>query len=362
MGLGRANVSTSLHNSLHRPVDRCDVVKATIGMLPDVALLQIFDFYVCEAYTGEWYTLVHVCRKWRAVVFRSPHLNLQLHVRLKSKPTTPMADLLGLWPQFPIAISVFNEQIWDLDDIFTAFGHSYRISQLRLWRVSSRQLVRILAEMRQPFPALTELKLEPGDEKVVDVPASFLGGSAPSLRELSFYQIRFPELPNLLLSATHLIRLQLTSIPHSGYITSEALVTCLSVLTRLEILHIGLKSPRSRPYQELRRPPPQKRTLLPVLAKFHFRGHEQYLEHLVAWIDSPLLDNLDISFFYQPLFNTPELTQFIRRTSKFNAHDEERVVSSYLDGSLTLPQTAGGTLNLKMLPKFWNDLDARGLL
>jgi hypothetical protein len=37
-------------------------------------------------------------------------------------------------------------------------------------------------------------------------------GSASSLRELSFYQIRFPEPSNLLLSATHLVRLQLTSI------------------------------------------------------------------------------------------------------------------------------------------------------
>ena len=75
----------------------------------------------------------------------------------------------------------------------------------------------------------------------------------------------------------------------------------------------------------------------------------------MAWIDSPLLDNLDISFSYQPLFNTPELTQFIRRTSKFKAHDEERVVSYDSDVSLTLPQTAGGTLDLIILPEFWND-------
>jgi hypothetical protein len=327
-----------------------------MDMLPDVALLQIFDFHVRNGYKNAWHTLVHVCRKWRAVVFGKPRrLNLQLHVRLKSKPTTPMTETLDLWPPLPIDISVFNEEIWDLDDIFTALEHNDRICELRLWRVPSRQLDQILAEMEEPFPALTQLTLEPGeDEKVIDVPASFLDGSAPSLRELSFYHIRFPELPDLLLSATHLVRLQLASIPHSGHITPEALVTCLSVLTRLEILVIGLSSPRSRPNQEMRRPPPQKRTLLPVLTKFHFRGHEKYLEDLVARIDAPLLDDLDISFFDQPQYNTPELTQFIRCTPKFKAHDEELVVLTYGDVSVTHPQTAGGTLSLKILDKFWN--------
>ena len=46
-------------------------------MLPDVALLKIFDFYV-EARADVWYTLVQVCRKWRSVAFGSPRrLNLQ---------------------------------------------------------------------------------------------------------------------------------------------------------------------------------------------------------------------------------------------------------------------------------------------
>lgn len=42
-------------------VDRCEVAQVTIDMLPDVALLTVFDFYVD---IEEWQTLVHVCRKW----------------------------------------------------------------------------------------------------------------------------------------------------------------------------------------------------------------------------------------------------------------------------------------------------------
>ena len=53
-------------------------------MLSDDVLLGMFDFYVDE--DGEtkedvevWQVLVHVCRRWRSIVFGSPRrLNLQL--------------------------------------------------------------------------------------------------------------------------------------------------------------------------------------------------------------------------------------------------------------------------------------------
>ena len=51
-------------------------------MLPDVALLKIFDCYVNRAREEEeygdslkiqeWHKLVHVCRQWRTIVFGSP--------------------------------------------------------------------------------------------------------------------------------------------------------------------------------------------------------------------------------------------------------------------------------------------------
>ncbi len=42
--------------------DRCDVGWVTIDILPDDALLEIFDFYVDETkWTNRWHILVHVC-------------------------------------------------------------------------------------------------------------------------------------------------------------------------------------------------------------------------------------------------------------------------------------------------------------
>ena len=58
------------------------------------------------------------------------------------------------------------------------------------------------------------------------------------LQDLYLTRIEFPGLPKLLLSVTHLVRLTLWDIPHSGYFSPEAMVTCLSVLTRLEKLRI----------------------------------------------------------------------------------------------------------------------------
>ena len=60
-------------------VDPCNVAPVTINMVPDVALLTIFDIYMDEEKIETWQTLVHVCRKWRNIVFGSPRrLNLRL--------------------------------------------------------------------------------------------------------------------------------------------------------------------------------------------------------------------------------------------------------------------------------------------
>jgi hypothetical protein len=205
----------------------------------------------------------------------------------------------------------------------------------------------VFAAMQQPFPALTRLWLRAKGETVPIIPASFLGGSAPRLQKLWLNYVSFPELPKLLLSATRLVRVDLWNIPHLGYISPEAVITSLSGLTRLEKLGIGFESPRSRPDQKSRRPLPQTRTLLPVLTKLEFQGVSEYLEVLVARIDAPLLDDLTVSFFHEPIFNTLQLTQFINRTN-FQAHDQARVVfDPDFDVWITLPQAFGRKLRVE---------------
>ena len=313
-------------------------------MLPDVALLKIFDFYEDEKQIEAWHTLVHVCRKWRNMVFGSP---LRLNLRLCCKARTPVREMLDLWPPLPIIIKVYNREMFVVDDILAALERNDRILELEL-DVSSSLLEKILAEMKQPFPALARLVLEPRDEAALIVPASFLGGSAPHLQSLFLDYIPFPGLPKLLLSATRLVDLTLWRIPHTGYFSPEAMVTGLSVLTSLENLGIKFKSPRSRPDEKSRRPPPPTRTLLPVLTKLWFKGVCEYLEDFLARIDAPVLNNFSITVFHQLIFDTPQLTQFISRTPKFKAHNEARVFFTNRGVSVTLPQTLDGVFKLRI--------------
>jgi hypothetical protein len=130
------------------------------------------------------------------------------------------------------------------------------------------------------------------------------------------------------LSATGLVTLSILGIPHSGYISPEAMVRCLSTLTRLESLALEFESPLSRPVRQSRRPRPPTRSALPALTYFEFSGVSEYLEDLVARIDTPLLDTLHIIFFHQLIFDTPQLAQFLARTPNIQPPVDARIAFS----------------------------------
>ena len=134
-----------------------------IDVLPDDALLEIFNFYMKERLhrgtkteVEKWHSLVHVCRRWRRVVFGSPHcLNLQLYCT----PKTPSRDTLDVWPALPIIIAGNIALTSGVDDIVVALRHSRRVCEVYLWGASRRQLEKVLATMQVPFPELTDLRL-----------------------------------------------------------------------------------------------------------------------------------------------------------------------------------------------------------
>jgi hypothetical protein len=153
--------------------------------------------------------------------------------------------------------------------------------------------------------------------------------------------VPFPGLPKLLLSAaTHLVNLHLHGIPHSGYISPEAMATCLSMLTNLESLELEFESPQSCPERENNRrsPPPPTRSVLPALTFFRFKGVNEYLEDLVSCIDSPRLYHLSTTFFNDIDFNTPELNQFISRTPTLGTCDEARLIFHSCEAVVRLRQ------------------------
>ena len=325
--------------------DRYDVgrVAVDIDMLPDVALLEIFDCYVNQAREESyderwlqiqaWHTLVHVCRKWRTIVLGSPG---RLDLRLFCKDTTPVKETLAFWPPLPIVIGQHNPPMRGMDNIIVALEHNDRVCEIDLEFATNSSLVEVLTAMWQPFPALTDLVLrswgQDDHETHPIVPESFLGGSAPRLQLLRLQKIPFPGLTKLLLSATDLVNLDLLNIPHSGYISPEALVDCLSTLTRLESLLLGFGSPVSRSVRETRRPHPPTRSILLALTYFWFKGVSEYLEDLLARIDAPLLDSFHITFFPQLIFDTPQLAQFVARTPNTQPPVEVHIV--FLDSGV----------------------------
>jgi len=66
-------------------------------MLHDDVLLEIFNFYVHINYPtwdtprNTWHALVHVCRRWRYIVFASPR---RLNLRLVYGGRGPMSEVL----------------------------------------------------------------------------------------------------------------------------------------------------------------------------------------------------------------------------------------------------------------------------
>jgi hypothetical protein len=297
-----------------------------IDVLPDDVLLEIFysrvNMYRPDGWKTNveaWQSLVHVCRRWRSLVFRSPR---RLNLRLFCTPKTPARDTLDVWPALPLIVKGIMTLSSGTDNVIAALGQSNRVCQVYLPALADRQLEEVLAAMQVPFPELTYLSLLSLDETPPVMPNSFLGGSAPRLQSFDLSGILFPGLPKLLLSATHLVDLMLSDIPHSGYISPEAIVALLSVFSSLRTLFLEFQSPQSRPDWESRSLPPPKRSILPALDKFHFNGVTEYLEDLVTRIDTPQLNEMHITFFNQINFECPRLAQFINCTPTLRARDE----------------------------------------
>jgi hypothetical protein len=295
----------------------------SIDVLPDDALLEIFDFCVNQHLVEDlyldnksmkkeieaWQPLVHVCRRWRSVVFGSPR---RLNLRLVCTGETPARGTLDAWPALPLLIWDEGYPRQGSDNIIPILERSDRVCQIHL-DIPPSEWENVSSAMQVPFPELAGLWLNSREWARV-LPDTFSGGSAPRLRSLQLNHIPFPGLPKLLLSATHLVNLILTDIPHSGYFSPEAMVTALSMLTSLELFWFEFADRQSRPEQASRRPPPSTRSVLPALTLLDFKGASEYLDDLVACIDAPRLNELDIDFFNDIIFDTPPLIQFISRT------------------------------------------------
>ena len=210
------------------------VGKFAINMLPPELLLEIFACYVedeksywqtTRIHSERWHTLARVCRRWRSIALASPR---RLNLRIFCSERTPARKKLDFWPPFPIDLAVMTEvNLNHYDNILATLEHRDRVCYINMDRLSSSLWEKVLPLMQKPFPILTGLYIQNTGEILSVAPDLFLGGSAPQLRKLSLGGFPFPGLPKLLLSTTHLTRLDLYRISDSGYVAPETMATCL---------------------------------------------------------------------------------------------------------------------------------------
>jgi len=307
----------------------------TIDVLTDNTLLGAFEFYLGKDDTDQfdpsynydgWKTLVHVCRRWRCIVFASPR-RLDLNFWCTTQRSVD-SKTLDTWPALPIVIHVpAMKSKGNVTNIIGALSHHNRVR--KIWYCNERfqdSLLKEFAAIDEPFPALTFLLLSYSGQNVPFLlPDSFLGGSAPRLRSLYLYGIPYPSIGKLLSSTTNLVRLLLDRIPHSGYIVPETIIPCLSTLLGLESLVLRFQHPRSRVHRGSRHPPPLTRVVLPSLTFFQFRGDIEYLEDILSQIETFSLNRCQFWLFNQLVFDTPLLGHFIRRTETFMTAHTARV-------------------------------------
>ena len=279
-----------------------------------------------------WCTLVHVCRRWRYLVFASPgHLNLRLECTIETRTR----EMLGIWPAFPIVITDHTDVMSGVDNITAALEQRDRVCDITLDGIPGWKMNALVPAMLGPFPALEIISLwaDIGAMAVVPIPDSPLGGSAPRLQWLTFHAIPFPALPTLLSTTRNLVELQLSGIPRSGYISPEEMVTCLSAMPGLGSLHFLFDSPQSFPNRESRRRFPVERSTLPALHELVFEGVNDYFEDLVARIDTPVIRFLKITFFHRQSYDISQLSQFIGRVDVFKSPTHANISLLYGDAA-----------------------------
>ena len=300
----------------------------SINTLPNEVLLEVFDQYrsvTAGKRTGSqgwWYTLVHICRRWRQLVFAS---SVRLNLQLRCTFGTPVDDMICHSPPFPLVLD-YGPRIlktWTGEDelglLFALQHHLPRATEIVLSAPDST-LSKLTKSMTEAAPRLETLILHSQTLEIV-LPKQFLEGGghgAPQLRHLILTGVALSPLqPLLSSSATSLVSLVLERIPSSAYFSPDTLITQMRTMPHLQILSIGFLSAVPRPgFRGERALPPGNnaaaRTELPALTQLIYRGVSAYIEALLSQIRSPRLADLDIAFFHQLTHDIPRTGAFLR--------------------------------------------------
>ena len=308
---------------------------------PDEIIQEIFAFCLCNRHWNpighmkEWQRLVHVCQRWRRIIYGSPSF-FDLHLYCSAQ--TPFLNNLSNWPEFPLTVHYVVSH-GDLDDdLISALDCRDRVHRIELV-IQETETYDMFAAMQFSFPALTHLDLtgvhveeEFMDDQVIRLPWEFMEGFAPSLQHLRFDAISCPTIPDFLASAPGLVSLHLEDIPPDGvgYISPEDLIAGLAGLSSLTTLCIKFQSWHDLPLRAS--PDALNHAVLPALTHFVFRGEYDYLEILVAYISTPRVEDVQIEYYSTPVDDRVEagqLFRFIDHTGHFGFAQFSRAQLSF---------------------------------
>ena len=309
-----------------------------IHILDDDSLLVIFSFcrpVILDESAGEgddmhilgggkwyrerwWHRPIQVCRRWRYLILQSA---FHLQVSLVCARGTPVADMLAHYPPaIPLIIDHFdgNYQYLTPEDekgIIFALQHRDRVRRIRLLKPTPI-LQKLIVALDGKFPILEFLLIwhqryhEPVIEHItnLNLPETF---RAPHLRQLLLKNFATPIESPSLTTMVNLTTLFLFKIPSSAYFHPNTLLQRLSLIPQLEALWIGFNFARDVERQ-LSRTPIKTRVTLPNLRWLGFRGTSAYLEVLLPWITTPLLEMVRIYFFNRMIYSIPHLRQFMK--------------------------------------------------
>ena len=264
-----------------------------------------------------------------------------------------MLKTLDCWPALPIVVKYGGSPTLappapgDEDNIVAALRRSDRVSSIYLTVTPS--LLAKLCPIMGLFSNLEDLVILSLDDVGLAFPSDFQWG--PHLRTLHLTRFAFPTLPRLLSSSKDLVDIQLHEIPDLEYISPESLWNAWSGMTQLQLLSLRFDSLHSRTPTDFfgSYPPPRKRVVLPTLTCLKYRGTIECLDSLVAGVDAPYLEDLEITFFDEIATDVANLRGFIDRIETQKSHLQADILFSERSVSISLTQPLPSCLKLQVI-------------
>jgi hypothetical protein len=318
--MGRKKMKTALQRLDRLTQDEAQIIGAmalgavrglgptTINTLNDDVLLSIFGSYRLDDDKNwnlqlKWFKLIHVCRRWRHLIYGFPsHLDLQL----LCTNGTPVADMLNHSPPLPLIINYQNTYATmtteDEEGILLALRHHDRVRRIVL-HAPHQDLHKFLTAMNENFPTLERLSIvsTSSDDAKLVIPRAF---QAARLSHLTLGGVTLSGESRSLSPTVSLVSLTFTNLRASPYFPAEGLTAQLQLILLLGEMSIGFSVPIPR-------------TTLPAEIRFIRRSVSVYLEDHLARISDSCLRKFDVTLLNQLIYVLPSISRCIDANAEF---------------------------------------------